>query len=382
MLKKEREKVKIISLFNNKGGVGKSTLSYHLGCALGTLDKKVLFVDLDPQCNLTINAMFEKDIEDIWKEEDPYMEDFSEAMEKDPRCEILSKPRSVHFLLKPVEDGFSEFEILPPAQKISKNVYILPGRLSLHKFESKISERWNGLYQGETLSIRTVTAFRNICEKYAEKYNVDYVIVDTSPSLGIMNKTIISTVDGFFVPTFPDMFSLYGIKNIGNSLALWQKEFNTIYNLISDNKIAKFPKKFVQYIGFTIYNAKKYTSKKNSNAYNLAAAHYRYAILIPETIKENIKDQNIADISDEIVNQPIGGLSVMYTHNTYPSVAQSLKCPMWEVPGIYSKMKQDNRDYLEENQIMVNNGLFNDYKATLENYRAFAKDFILRAEVL
>lgn len=374
--------MKIVSLFNNKGGVGKSTLSYHLGCALGTLGKKVLFVDLDPQCNLTINAMFENEIESIWQEEDSYMEDFSEAMERNPQCEVFQKTRSVHFLLKPVEDGFSEFETLPPAKKISENVYILPGRLSLHKFESKISERWNGLYQGESLSIRTVTAFRNICEKYAEKYNIDYVIVDTSPSLGIMNKTIISTVDGFFIPTFPDMFSLYGIKNIGNSLALWQKEFNTIYNLISDNKIAKFPKKFVQYIGFTIYNAKKYTSKKNSNPYDLAAAHYRYAILIPETIKENIKVQNIADIPNEIVTQPIGGLSVMYTHNTYPSVAQSLKCPMWEVPGIYSKMRQDNKEYLEENQITVNNGLFNDYKSTLENYKTFARDFVSRAEVL
>ena len=185
-----------------------------------------------------------------------------------------------------------------------------------------------------------------------------------------------------FYSTFPDMFSLYGIKNIGNSLALWQKEFNTIYNLISDNKIAKFPKKFVQYIGFTIYNAKKYTSKKNSNPYDLAAAHYRYAILIPETIKENIKVQNIANIPNEIVTQPIGGLSVMYTHNTYPSVAQSLKCPMWAVPGIYSKMRQDNKEYLEENQITVNNGLFNDYKSTLDNYKTFAKDFISRAEVL
>ena len=286
------------------------------------------------------------------------MEDFSEAMERNPQCDVFRKPRSVHFLLKPVEDGFSEFETLPPAQKISENVYILPGRLSLHKFESKISERWNGLYQGESLSIRTVTAFRNICEKYAEKYNIDYVIVDTSPSLGIMNKTIISTVDGFFIPTFPDMFSLYGIKNIGNSLALWQKEFNTIYN------------------------AKKYTSEKNSNLYNLAAAHYRYAILIPETIKENIQVQNIANIPNEIVTQPIGGLSVMYTHNTYPSVAQSLKCPMWEVPGIYSKMRQDNKEYLEENQITVNNGLFNGYKSTLDNYKTFAKDFISRAEVL
>lgn len=255
--------MKIISLFNNKGGVGKSTLSYHLGCALGVMSKRVLFVDLDPQCNLTISAMFEDELEEIWKEEDPYMDDYSDAISMHPEHNLFASPRSVHFLLKPVEEGFSDFETLPPAKKVFENVYILPGRLSLHKFESKISERWNGLYQGESLSIRTVTAFRTLCEKYAEKYDIEYVIVDTSPSLGIMNKTIISTVDGFFIPTFPDMFSLYGIKNIGNSLALWQKEFNTIYNLISDNKISKFPKKFVQFIGFTIYIVKPNNSKSD-----------------------------------------------------------------------------------------------------------------------
>lgn len=372
--------MKIISLFNNKGGVGKSTLSYHLGCALGLMGKKVLFVDLDPQCNLTISAMFENELEEIWKEEDPYMDDYLDAKSKYPEDNIFSSPRSVHFLLKPVEEGFSDFAELPPAKQVCENVYILPGRLSLHKFESKISERWNGLYQGESLSIRTVTAFRTLCEKYAEKYDIDYVIVDTSPSLGIMNKTIISTVDGFFIPTFPDMFSLYGIKNIGNSLALWQKEFDTIYNLISDNKIAKFPKKFVQFIGFTIYNAKKYTAQKNPNPYNLAAAHYRYAELIPETIRENIREQNIALI-DNVYN-PIGDSSVMYTHNTYPSVAQALKCPMWAVPDVYTEMRQKNPEYLDENQISVNNGLFSNYRDTLGAYKRFANDLIIRMEAL
>lgn len=68
--------MKIISVFNNKGGVGKSTLSYHLGKALGTLSKKVLFVDLDPQCNLTINAIRESELEKIWSEEDDFIDDY------------------------------------------------------------------------------------------------------------------------------------------------------------------------------------------------------------------------------------------------------------------------------------------------------------------
>ncbi|MDO4753476.1 MAG: AAA family ATPase [Bacillota bacterium] len=372
--------MKIVSLFNNKGGVGKSTLSYHLGCALGELGKKVLFVDLDPQCNLTIHAMFEEELENIWEDEDPYIDDLLDAQNK-YNDHIFKSTRSIHFLLKPIEDGINEFDRMPPAKQLFDNVFLIPGRLSLHKFETKLSERWNGLYQGDALSIRTVTAIRTICEKYAQKYNCDYVIVDTSPSLGIMNKTIISTVDGFFIPTFPDMFSLYGIKNIGNSLEMWQKEFETIYQLISTAKSDKFPKNFVRFIGFTIYNAKKYTKSVSQGQYSLASAHSRYVHLIPKTIKENIREKNMALELSEI-EKPMGGESVMYSHNTYPSVAQSLKCPMWKVPDTYTSLKKERPDFIDQNEIQVNNALFNLYKQTLESYKSFARNFISRAEVL
>ena len=81
------------------------------------MGKRVLFVDLDPQCNLTISAMFEDELEEIWKEEDPYMDDYSDAISMHPEHNLFASPRSVHFLLKPVEEGFSDFETLPPAKK-------------------------------------------------------------------------------------------------------------------------------------------------------------------------------------------------------------------------------------------------------------------------
>lgn len=66
----------IVTVFNNKGGVGKTTLTYHLAHALGELGKKVLLVDLDPQCNLTIFSVAMDTIHDIWVPEDEYVEDF------------------------------------------------------------------------------------------------------------------------------------------------------------------------------------------------------------------------------------------------------------------------------------------------------------------
>lgn len=371
--------MKIISLFNNKGGVGKSTLGFHLGCALGELGKKVLLVDLDPQCNMTISGMFESKLHQIWQEEDVFVDDYGAAVERLGLNDIIKSPRSIHFLLKPTEDGLNELTDYPPVIKISENVALIPGRLSLHKYENKLAERWNGLYQSDNLSIRTVTNIRRICEVYGKLNGYDYALIDTSPSLGILNKVIISTVDGFIIPALPDMFSVYGIRNIGSSLIQWQGEFETIYKLISADKRTKFPKKFVQFLGYTIYNARK--QSKHLNEYDLAVAHYVYAQEMPKIVEQYIAPQNRAPVQN--IMEPIGGSAVMHSHSTFPSVAQALKCPMWAVPEQYKLLKKNNPELLETLLVEEPNpGHLKRYEETRENYYIFAREFIKRTEVL
>jgi len=60
----------------------------------------------------------------------------------------------------------------------------------------------------------------------------------------------------------PDMFSLYGIRNIGNSLSAWKKQFDSLYTLISKEKRSNFPKESVKLLGYTIYNSKKILKQK------------------------------------------------------------------------------------------------------------------------
>jgi len=366
--------MKIISLFNNKGGVGKSTLGFHLGYALNELGKKTLMIDLDPQCNLTICGIETEDLHKIWEEEDDYIDDYEKAFSIDSK-KIFESPRSIHFLLKPTEDGLSDLDILPPAVTLDKNLDLIPGRLSIHKYENKLAERWSGAYQSDNLAIRTITKIREICNQYAKKNNYDYIIIDTSPSLGILNKTIISTVDGFFIPAQPDMFSLYGIRNIGNSLELWKKEFDTIYSLISENKRDKFPKQFVQFLGFTIYNAKPYG---DDNKYRLAKAHYNYVEKIPDVIAKFIKESNRAYLTIDQLKTPIGGTSVMHTHNTFTSVSQALHCPIWKIPDIYDR---NNKTWRNEHR-EINKGNFGNYRKTLIAYQSFTQDLLLRIKSL
>lgn len=363
----------IISLFNNKGGVGKSTLAFHLSNILSEMGYKILMIDLDPQCNLSICGIEEEILHNIWLEEDPYIEDFEQSISEitdEEFLDVISRPKTIHFLLKPTEDGQGELPMLPPPCHLNQNLDLIPGRLTIHQYENKISERWSGAYLGDPLSIRTITRIRNIAEEYTSEYSYDFVIIDTSPSLGVLNKVIISTVDGFLIPALPDMFSMYGIRNIGRSLKQWLKEFNTIYGLISDDKRAKFPKEFVRFIGYTIYNAKKYTGV---TPWDLALAHYNYAQQIPPAIDKYIPTQIRSNLTQEQVNTPIGLTSVMHTHNTLPNMAQKYKQPIWQIPTLTNLDKED------KSTIFGNRGI---YEETREKYNQFANSFLERVSTL
>lgn len=367
--------MKLLTVFNNKGGVGKTTLLYHLACSLAELGKRVLLIDLDSQCNLTLYGIDIEKLHDIWKSEDIFFDEGYEygrkTMFSENFSEFIKKPHTIHFMLKPTEDGTGDIEEMSEPINLAKNLDLIPGRLTLYLYENKIASRWNDVYAGDALAIRTITRIRQIANQYAEKKGYDYVLLDTSPSLGALNKTIIMNADGFIIPALPDMFSLYGIRNIGKSLRVWKKELDTIFSLISDEKRELFPKNPVQFLGYTIYNAKRGKSK-NADTWGLAQAHYNYAMKIPDAVIEHISQELRCTLSDEDLNSPIGATEVMFSHNTYPSVAQKYRVPIWKIPDC---------DIDEEDKGTIT-GNRKRYYATRDAYIKFANEFIQRANKL
>ena len=364
--------MKSIAVFNNKGGVGKTTLTYHLGCALAELGHKTLLVDLDPQSNLTLFGLDPEKLHNIWQIEDAFIDDFVDARaQQSTEFEGIARDiRSIHFLLKPTEDGTDPPKSFAKPVKLYNNLGLIPGRLSIHTYEDKIASRWSDVYGGDPLAIRTVTQIRNLCQAYAEKYSYDYVVIDTSPSLGILNKIIISTVDGFLIPCMPDMFSLYGIQNIGKSLKGWKRDFDTIFNLLSNAKLSHFPKNFVSFLGFTIFNARKYTG---ASEWDLSKAHHNYAKQIPTTIREYIDDDHRKHLTDPQLEDPVGGTAVMHSYSTLPNMAQKYRTPMWKVPSCANLEKEDRSTTLARRQL---------YENTQTEFHIFAKDLLTRLDQL
>ena len=361
-----------MSVFNNKGGVGKSTLSFHLAHALAEQGKKTLLVDLDPQSNLTLQCLSAEQLEAIWTEEEPFIEDFQAALEASDQTfpEFLATPRSIHCLLKPVEDGVYESFSLGAIHKITPRLGLIPGRLSLHSFEDKLSKSWSDAFMGEPQALRLLTAIRSLCLEASKRYGYEVAILDTSPSLGMMNRVIISTSTGFFVPCMPDMFSTFGLTNIGLALRTWRTQFSTMYGLLSDKKRSIFPTHFVKLLGYTIYNARRYAGQ---NDLDLATAHYGYAKKLPSVIKSKIPKECYSHLTANMISQPIGGKAIMHTHNTLPSMAQKYRAPMWKVPTLTSLLPED------KSTISGNKGAYLEKKA---QYHAFAKDLMSRLEGL
>ncbi|MGB0694782.1 MAG: ParA family protein [Rhodospirillaceae bacterium] len=364
--------MKSIAIFNNKGGVGKTTLTFHLAHALGEMGKKVLIIDLDPQCNFSIYALENEAIEQIWEKEEPYIDGFKRSRDYSTSKifdELVSEHRSVHFLLKPVEEGIDDLGELPPPVNLTSNIHFLPGRISLHMFEDKLSSRWSDVFVGDDLAIRTITSIKALSHKYAKKYAIDVVIFDTSPSLGILNRTILSMADGFLIPCNPDLFSLYGIKNIGRSLNAWSSNFKILQQVLPESRRGLFSDVPVKFLGYTIYKAQRYAGQ---NEWDLATGHFNYAQKIPSMIGDNIGKDIRAPINEDILNMPIGETAVMHTHQTMATMSQKYKVPMWEVPN--KALDLEDKSTISGNR--------KRYYDTKERYIEFAEDLCARMEAI
>ena len=177
---------KIISLVNQKGGVGKTTSSINLAASLGVLKKKVLLVDLDPQGNTTTGIGINK--ADISK--------------------------SVYDLLI---DNATLKEVMIKTK--FKNLYVLPATINLAGADIELMEKSRnepGFVKGGQL------------KKYLDQARdmFDFVIIDCPPSLGVLTTNALTASDSVIIPVQCKFFALEGIMQLLSTIMLAQKSLN------------------------------------------------------------------------------------------------------------------------------------------------------------
>jgi len=195
----------VIGFFNNKGGVGKTSLVYHLAWIYSDLGIRVVAADLDPQANLTAAFLEEDRLEEIWPDSDHQLSIFG----------------SIQPLLRGVGDIAS-----PHLEHIEENLSILVGDLWLSGFEDELSSVWPDCMDRKERAFRVISAFWRIMQDAALNHQANIILMDLGPNLGAINRAALISADYVVVPLSPDLFSLQGLRNLGPTLRRWRVEWN------------------------------------------------------------------------------------------------------------------------------------------------------------
>jgi len=195
----------ILTFFNNKGGVGKTSLLYHLAWMFAELHKRIVAVDLDPQANLTAAFLDEDKIEKLWNGK--------------------TNNSTIYHAVKPLT-GIGDIAE-PQLQKIAPDLYLIPGDVTLSTYEDTLSNEWpksmddNNLYR----PMRILTSFWQVIQIAASTVKADVILVDIGPNLGAINRSVLISTDYVIIPLGADLFSLQGLKNLGPTLRSWRNQW-------------------------------------------------------------------------------------------------------------------------------------------------------------
>ena len=200
-----------ISLFNNKGGVGKTTFLYHLAHRLSDAGHRVLMVDCDSQCNLSAYALDDRAIERAWAE----------------------GGNSIYRAIEPVDRTIGDIRNRAPTQ-LNEQLFLIPGDLLLSNFEDRLGDTWNGAKGGNEAALRAQSAIFRAIQNAAEKAEAEIVFIDLGPNLGALNRAALGGSDYVIVPIAPDLFSIRGTENLGSKLETWRREWDQCNRLSED----------------------------------------------------------------------------------------------------------------------------------------------------
>ena len=209
---------KVISIFNNKGGVGKSTITWNLADTLGRKGKRVLLLDFDPQCNLSIAMLGEnKFVEQLPTENVPYgttLRSFLQRFLQNTGGEEIFLHKGMK-ISEDVEDV-----------KTSENVDIVAGDFWLNVYADSLNVG-SDLLSGTGLS--RYIAIRKIIEVAEAKNEAgyDYVLIDLPPSFGSLVRAAFYSSDYCIVPCTSDNFSVYCLGLIGQMIPNFVKDWKS-----------------------------------------------------------------------------------------------------------------------------------------------------------
>lgn len=332
--------MKTIAIFNNKGGVGKTTFCANIATHFATTHKKrVLVVDLDPQANITHYMLGDEKAGEVIA---PYYD------------RQLTKNNST------IIDAFDNYELgessvnfnITPIYCERFKTSLISGNPFLATYEDILSKKWNELSDPDNVSgIRISNWVYTLLQ--AQKKNFDYVFLDLSPSLGAINRTALLAADYFAAPMSCDIFSLVAINNIKQWFEKWIPFYDSRCSQFKSEKshiwgqIAGQTKEQVTInTGFLGYTLQSYISRKDANGNVRTTQSYK----------------KIIDNFDPEISANLGAFKA-------PTILNNTKLNLGEIPHMFGILALSQFVGAPISELNANDGMAGSQYGQAKNYK-------------
>ncbi len=294
--------MKTIAFFNNKGGVGKTSLVYHVSWKLQELGHRVLVSDLDPQSNLTSMFLDDDQIETLWSA-------------TAPGTSMLS-------CVDKLNNHLGDIEPADPLT-IADGLCLVPGSLSLGQFEDRLANAWNDS-RSETQradGLRVMSAFHRVLAGASARARADLTLLDVGPSIGALNRAALITADLVVIPLAADLFSLQGLRNLGPTLRAWRSGWQRRLEPDLPTFSTPLPSGAMKPLGYVLLNP---SVRENYPV----KSYLKWAAKIPATYAREILEADPA--TDDITADP-NQLAMIRHFKSLMPMAQEARKPMFQL---------------------------------------------------
>ena len=299
-------------------------MAFNCAVSFAEQEYKTVLIDLDPQCNLTRLAMGENFYE---------------------KNLFSSSEKTIYDVLRGVIEGGSDIDLnvkfLPT--KADKNLFLLKGDIKLSLYESILMTAFVQAASGAQIGYFQTSAIDRFLREKGLSDQIDIFVIDTSPSLGILNEMVLLGADYFVVPMLPDAFSVQGIENLGVVYEQWKIQWRNTAKALAGNTETKFVLQGDPlFIGYVV------------NSYNVYGKqpildHRIWMEKIPERVKRYLSEKHCRNgLVEQSWKNP---LQVIQDYGRIPAKCQELGVAIFELdPKLVADNQQGTKDNIEKSK--------------------------------
>ncbi len=297
--------VPVVAFFNNKGGVGKTSLVYHLAWMFADLGLSTVAADLDPQANLTSACLSEERLEFL-------VNDHKDTL-------------TIYDGFWPLKEGIGDIKPLE-VEELAPRLGLLPGDLRLSELEDEFSGNWIKTLDDDGRAFRVISGFWRLMQAGAQSRGASLILMDLGPNLGALNRAALISADAVIIPLAPDLFSLQGLKNLGPTLRKWRAGWKQRLELKGARDIS-LPAGQMQPVGYIVMQHSVRLDRP-------VKAYEKWLRRIPNTYCEFVMDEPCAQGTDIPLSSDPNLIFQIKHYRSLMPLAQEANKPMFHLkPG-------------------------------------------------